>query len=111
MQDLAEFGVLAAALDEVGEFVADFVAEEALEAGEVDELGNAADADGGAEEVADGGAVRIAAGQGGEILRSGVFRRIARQPEHDVGGLSEWSDSPSTRPQPNIGWKDTHGRW
>ena len=40
VQDFSQFGVLATALDEIGEFVADLVAEKSLKAGEVNELGN-----------------------------------------------------------------------
>ena len=39
MQNFSQLGVLAAALDEIGEIVADLVTQESLHAGEVDELG------------------------------------------------------------------------
>ena len=87
VQDLAELGVLAAALDQVGKLVAHLVAQEALEAGEVDELGDAPDADRRAQQVADGRAVRIAAGQRREVLEAQPAGRLLHRAEDDVGGI------------------------
>ena len=87
MQNFSQLGVLAAALDEVGEIVADLVAQESLHAGEVDELGNAAHAERSAQQVADRRAVRIAAGQGREVLEAELTGGLFDRAEDDVGGV------------------------
>ena len=86
-KDLAEGGVVAAAFDEVFDAVIDFVFQESLDLGEVDEFGDGADAEGGFEEVADGGAVGIATGEGGEVGELEAVLGLGDGAEDDVGGV------------------------
>lgn len=86
-EEVAEGGVVAAAFEEVFEAVVDLVLEEALDFGEVDEVGDGADAEGGLEEVADGGAVGVAAGEGGEVFEAETVVGLGDGAEDDVGGV------------------------
>ena len=87
MEEEAQWLALAAALGEVVEGVADFVAEEALHFREIDEVADGADAAGGFEEVADGGAVRVAARERGEVLEFDCAGGLGDAGEDDVGGV------------------------
>ena len=86
-ENLAEFAVVATALGEVFNAVVDFVFQEALNFGEVDEVGNGADALWCLEQVADGSAVRVAAGERSEVVELESVRRLLDGAKDDVGGI------------------------
>jgi len=86
-EHVAEGGIVAAAFEEVFEAVVDLVLEEALDFGEVDEVGDGADAEGSFEEVADGGAIGVAAGEGGEVFEAEALVGLGDGAEDDVGGV------------------------
>jgi hypothetical protein len=86
-EQFAERLGIAAALHEVFEFVADLVAEESLHLREVDEVADGISAAIRLEQVTDRGAIRIAAGQRGEIFETQSIAGLRDGGENDVGGI------------------------
>ena len=87
LQQLAERFGFAAAFHQVFEAVADFVAEEALHFPEVDEVAHRARGAADFEQVADGRAIRVAAGERGEILAAQLAFTLLDGIEDDVGSV------------------------
>jgi len=87
VQQFAEGFAFAAAAGEVFGGVADFVAEEILHLAEVHEVADGAGLPADFQKVADGRAVRIAAGERGEVVEAEAGGGLGDEGEDDVGGV------------------------